>query len=298
MSNAPKDHPLRKTFVEKLAESRQAAPPAATRPAQSPLPSSIPRSEEVAVGKPSAVGPPDLTEVEPARPVHRPPMAVLWIFDDGEKTADLVRIRSSTFVIGRTEGDVIVEHDSQISSRHAEIARVLQDGQYRWYLRDLQSTNGTFARVREAVLKNDAEIMIARDRFRFVVASSSDPQKQEAPNGVPDIRQTCTWRTAEVTSGPPGRPCLVELHASDEGKRFPLTVDSLLIGRDSRQCQIVLGNRNVDLHHAKVHRDDHDRWHVEDLGSRNGLWLRVTEIPLMGQSAFLLGEQMFAFAFP
>jgi hypothetical protein len=47
-----------------------------------------------------------------------------------------------------------------------------------------------------------------------------------------------------------------------------------------------------------VYRDPHDRWHIEDAESINGVWLRVTEVPLTAQSVFLLGEQMFAFTIP
>jgi pSer/pThr/pTyr-binding forkhead associated (FHA) protein len=167
-------------------------------------------------------------------------------------------------------------------------------------LRDLGSPNGTFVRVRQAVLKEDAEIMIARNRFRFVAAEEAEAAPEETPPepAVPDIRSTMTWRVAETFVGGPARPSLLELHAGGEGRRLPLVNDSLLVGRDSRACQIVLDPWNVSARHARIYRDDQDRWHIEDLGSLNGVWLRITEIPLTNKSAFLLGEQLFALALP
>jgi hypothetical protein len=47
-----------------------------------------------------------------------------------------------------------------------------------------------------------------------------------------------------------------------------------------------------------VYRDNLGRWHVEDLGSLNGVWMRITEIPLTSQAFFLLGDQVFAITFP
>ena len=54
------------------------------------------------------------------RPKLRPPTPVLIVCDDGSESGESVRIRKDRFVIGRTEGDVTIPNDSQISSRHAE----------------------------------------------------------------------------------------------------------------------------------------------------------------------------------
>lgn len=290
MTRIPADHPLRRTFIEQPAQTQPPQlPPAAAQPPPA-------QGRQDAAPASSPPGPSTEPEVLLAAPVHRPPVAVLWVFDDGGTTAELVRIRSASLVIGRTEGDLLIEHDLQISNRHAEIVRVLEDEHhYRWYLRDLESTNGTFVRIRQAVLKDNAEIMIARNRFRFVATPPADQQQEEKPPEiVPDLRSTCTWCVAESSVGPPDRPCLLELHADCEGRRLPLVNDWLLVGRDSQECMIALDHGNVNPRHAKIFRDDQDRWHIEDLGSLNGVWLRITEIPLGSRSCFLLGEQLFA----
>src|SRR5262245_38941904 len=88
----------------------------------------------------------------PFRPNHRPPMAVLRACEDGRDSGLTIHVYTEHFVIGRSEGDFVVEHDSAISSKHVEIVRRHDGARYQWFLKDLGSTNGTFIRVGKAVL--------------------------------------------------------------------------------------------------------------------------------------------------
>lgn len=54
-------------------------------------------------------------------------------------------------------------------------------------------------------------------------------------------------------------------------KCFPLTGDSILVGRQA-YCDLVLENHAVSREHAKFIRKK-DQWFVEDLQSRNGVWI-------------------------
>ena len=232
-------------------------------------------------------------------------MAVLWVFDDGGKAAELVRIRGSHFVIGRTQGDLTIPHDAQISARHAEIVLTAEGSRYRWCLRDLGSTNGTFVRARAAALKDESEILIVRHRLRLSAAPQGRAGCRRAAAGCqhpPDVQLAVAdvepGTAVEELAGPPPRPQLLELLPSGEGRCFPLTADSQWIGRDPQQCAIVLDDPTVDPRHARIFRDGQGRWHIEDAPSLNGIWLRVSEVPLCSQAAFLLGEQVFAVTLP
>src|SRR5688572_21012439 len=66
------------------------------------------------------------TTLVPFRPVRRPPMASLCIVDDASDDGEWVRIRDGACVLGRSEGNVIIPHDGMMSSKHAEITRVLE----------------------------------------------------------------------------------------------------------------------------------------------------------------------------
>src|SRR5262249_61662481 len=110
--------------------------------------------------------PPPQAEFEtlPYRPVRRPPMALLCIMDDGRDDGEWIRIRTPNFVIGRTEGDLVIPHDSMMSSRHTAISRVQEKDRYRWYLNDLQSTNGTYLKIASTILKHGQELLIGSRR--------------------------------------------------------------------------------------------------------------------------------------
>ena len=74
------------------------------------------------------------------------------VLDDGDDEGETIRIRRESFIIGRVQGDLVIPHDGNISGRHAEVLRRLEAGRWHWYLRNLQSTNGTFVRVAGGIL--------------------------------------------------------------------------------------------------------------------------------------------------
>src|SRR5436190_8994371 len=48
------------------------------------------------------------------RPTVRAPVAILTVFDDGKSDGEVIRIRGERFVIGRSEGDLLLPHDGRI----------------------------------------------------------------------------------------------------------------------------------------------------------------------------------------
>ncbi len=72
-----------------------------------------------------------------------------------------------------------------------------------------------------------------------------------------------------------GQSAMAELQikgaSNSTPKRFPLTGDSILVGRQA-YCDLVLENHAVSREHAKFIRKK-DQWFVEDLQSRNGVWI-------------------------
>jgi pSer/pThr/pTyr-binding forkhead associated (FHA) protein len=242
--------------------------------------------------KPGAPPPPSRPELETLRfrPVRRPPLALLCILDDGRDDGEWVRIRAPHFVIGRTEGDLVIPHDSMMSSRHAAISRVQEKERYRWYLTDLQSTNGTYLKIASSMLKHGQELLIGSRRLRFQAA-----QPNAEPTDVALPVKTQGWQAvtdAEMI------PALVELTAQGEGQRFLLTRPENWIGRDPGQCSVVLtGDPLVSPRHARLYRDSAGRWLLEKAKTLNGTWLRIDKIPLHGTAAFQLGEQRFLLRF-
>lgn len=231
-------------------------------------------------------------DAKPFRPTLRPSMALLTVLDDGEETGEVLRIRGNSFLIGRVEGNLTIPHDSGISGRHAEISRRFENGEHRWYLKDLQSTNGTFVRAATVILADEQELLIGGRRLRFEVARPSQP----APPAGPEANATRKW---EALAGPQsiatGHCAMVDISPGRAGRRFTLTESEYWVGRDPRLCSIVIDDPLVDRKHARLSRDEKNRWVMANARSRNGLWARVEEVALGRGGLFQCGEQRFLF---
>jgi pSer/pThr/pTyr-binding forkhead associated (FHA) protein len=202
------------------------------------------------------------------RPTRRPPMAVLQLYDDDQRTYESVRIRQTPFVIGRQDGDLVVGHERQMSRRHARIDRVQEGDIWRWYLADLRSTNGTFIRTKQATLEDGVEVLLGGELVRFV-----DPG-----------------------SGP---PALVRIAPSTEEERITLTPGTHLIGSDPAvSLDFLRESRFLDPQHLRI-QDIKGQWQIVDLSSTNGLWVAITKrTELVSGTSFQIGEQRFGFHVP
>jgi hypothetical protein len=223
------------------------------------------------------------------RPRHRPALAWLGILDDGGEAGEWVRLRKDHFVLGRTEGDITIPFDNLISSRHAELYRSEQHGKKHWTLRDLNSTNGTYAKILEGPLESGHHLVLGGKHYRFddplSEARTRDPSADD--DAEPTRRGVGNARGMLV-------PSLVELTEEGEGRRLPLDHATSLVGRDPAVCGVAWpDDPMLSPKHARVYRDQQGAWRIEDLGSRNGVWLRVQKVRFRRTSHFQLGEQRF-----
>ncbi len=230
------------------------------------------------------------------RPSLRPSMALLHVLDDGDDSGEILRIRASSFVIGRVEGNLTIPHDGGISGRHAEISRRFENGEHCWYLKDLQSTNGTFVRASTVILNDEQEVLIGGGRFRFEV-----PAAPLAESGACDrfLRRTPTRKMGIAFGFNDGfgvaADTLVDISPGRPGRRFALRDAEYWVGRDPSQSSIVVDDPMVDRRHARVYRDEKNRWIIANAKSRNGLWARIQEVGLGRGGFFQCGEQRFFF---
>ncbi|MFM9961004.1 MAG: FHA domain-containing protein [Planctomycetaceae bacterium] len=226
------------------------------------------------------------------RPRNRPPMAVLCVRFDEEDIGQELAVFASPFVIGRVEGNLVIEHDSEISGRHAELIRVFENGRHYWQLHDLKSTNGTFVRAAVALLKDQQEILIGGRRYRFEIeGDGNDSAKSNRP---------LTRKAQQAPLRPMQKPLagLVEVGDTANEQRFEVTATEHWIGRDSRLCSIVLDDPMVSPRHARLYRDKQNRWLLANAKSLNGIWLRINRIDLGNTAQFQLGEQRFSIRVP
>jgi pSer/pThr/pTyr-binding forkhead associated (FHA) protein len=223
----------------------------------------------------------------PYRPQLRPPMAVLCVLDDGKDEGEWIRLRGDRFVIGRTEGDLRIPHDPMMSGRHAEISRQQVQGAYRWQITDLESTNGTYVRVGNVLLKHGQELRMGRSHFRFEAAQSVAEAETRA---APAQQGTLSWQGQPVQQMV---AALVEIVRGGPGTRHALLQAEYWIGRDSRCGIVPADDPFLNAQHARIYRDAKGQWHVENNKSRNGLWARIDQVPVPATCHFQLGEQRF-----
>jgi pSer/pThr/pTyr-binding forkhead associated (FHA) protein len=234
--------------------------------------------------------PPGPAGVVPYRPMHRPPMALLCVFHDGRDDGEVMPIRTERFVIGRSEGDLVIPHDGMMSGKHAEITRSLVRGQWRWLLADLKSTNGTYVRTAHSILQHESEFLIGGRRYRFEAPpQGADPA---AAPGASGPQATRGWQSVTPTQV---IPSFVEMSLTGQGPRFFLDRGEHWIGRDGQQCDIVIADDPMlSSRHARLYRDNKGRWVLENAGSLNGVWVRIQRIAVETTGQFQLGEQRFA----
>ena len=86
---------------------------------------------------------------------------------------------------------------------------------------------------------------------------------------------------------------LVRITVDGETEKFPITSADSVIGSAS-SCNIqVRDDRFVSDSHARIYRDEHNRWFMEDLESKNGSWVKSKKKRLDMSCFFQCGEQRF-----
>lgn len=235
------------------------------------------------------VMPPPIPDATIFRPVMRPPMACLCVIDDGRSDGDWIRLRSDTFIIGRTEGDLKIPHDRMISGRHVSITREAEaaKGRFRWFINDLQTKNGTFIRASTAVMAHGTEILVGARRFLFNAAIQGIAALNATDAGD---NKTGGWGVVNPTDL---IPSLTELKPDGaEGQRHFMHEKSIEIGRDSK-CGVVLDDPMVSLKHAKLSKADDGTWEIHNLSAQNGTWIRKNRMAVSTMGQFQIGEQRF-----
>jgi hypothetical protein len=225
------------------------------------------------------------------RPVHRPPMALLCVIDDGREDGEWLRLRGDEFVIGRAEGHLVIGHDGMMSGRHAKISRELSAGRYRWHLADLGSTNGTFVRVAGASLKNGQEFLLGGRRYRFDDAAPGAVNAGVGPAPAGDV-STRGWKTVAPTDL---ISSFVELKPDGGlGQRYFLDGDEFWAGSSQSLCKIAIGDDVLlSPRHVRFYRDAKGAWLLDNAAAPNGVWLRVQRVGVDASVRFQLGEQRF-----
>lgn len=224
------------------------------------------------------------------RPVLRPPVPVLTVLDDGSQDdGEHHRLRSETFSIGRTSGDVRLPNDTSISGQHAEVRRTAWKGGFHWHLVDLGSVNGTLVRCVRAVLHENVILLLGARRFRL-----RNPLRPAAvPSGGPVTRLMDNAHIPETVW-----PVLAEASQKPNALQFGLRAERLSVGRLGGGADIELDDPLLANRHAVLQRLRDGTWLITAENTRNGVWVSVSAVSLNAHCFFRCGEQRFRFMLP
>lgn len=197
------------------------------------------------------------------------------------------RLQASDTIIGRSDGMVLFPEDSAIAARHARLS---------WrgpelFLEPLPSTNGVFVRLRQPVrLQPGDEFLVGAQRLRVL---ADDDRARLIQPGRDD--------TALLGSfvKPTAPICLARVSGDPLGHEVYYRPQRLLtIGR--AHCDILFTEDGfVSERHAQLTAEDGGTLTLEDLGSRNGTYVRArTPRALAHGDLLLMGDQVLRVELP
>jgi pSer/pThr/pTyr-binding forkhead associated (FHA) protein len=187
--------------------------------------------------------------------------------------------------IGSNEGDITFPDDPYLSPRHARLC--CRAGTYT--LRDLDSVNGVYVRLRESVELRDRDmVLIGQQVLRFELL-----QDGELPLGPAYQRGVLVFGTPEA----PRFARLVQYTTEGVGRDVHyLCRDETVIGRENGDI-VFTDDPFLSRRHAAI-RVDHaaSRFTLHDLGSSNGTAARIRgEHVLRDGDQFRIGRHLFRF---
>jgi len=196
-------------------------------------------------------------------------------------------LRSSQMVLGREEGFIQIINDPAVSGRHAQLA-------YRddmsLILTDLNSTNGTFFRIRRNQgyrLWDGCNLIIGRQVLTFLSLG------EVRPGSAPARAHTMPISRAPKSGRDFGK--LVLADTTTNPREFPLTAPTI-IGRASDKAEINFPEDNfMSPSHARLDFNVKlQQVIITDLKSTNGVYVQIRQpVVLEDGDMFRLGEQIF-----
>ena len=203
-------------------------------------------------------------------------MAHLTLLLDNREVRKFVLNRGVT-TIGRAQDNDIVINNLALSRRHAQVE--YKSG--RFEVVDLQSQNGVYVnqeRVRGPRPLDDRDsITLGTYQFVFRASEDSEPAVKKVRPSRPRPETTEPGaKDDDASESPESVPLLVLKYNDVELQRFPITVESCLVGR-AKECDVQIPERRLSRKHCEIRRIG-ARYQVNDLGSQNGTYVNRRRI--------------------
>lgn len=228
----------------------------------------------------------------PAKPAARAARGevtgkLVVIVEDGSegRTLDLTGRQVD---IGSADGDIILSEDRYLSPRHARFFRQ----EAHWYLRDLESVNGVYRRLRKPVpLRNGDLVLLGLEVLEFQLVDHAERGLGHAiQHGVLVFGSPAATRRARLCQR------TVEGVTRDV---YHLVADETTIGRETGDI-VFTSDPFMSRRHAAIQWDeDAQEYVLVDLNSSNGTYLAIRDDMRLENGDFIrLGQHLFRVDLP
>ena len=187
--------------------------------------------------------------------------------------------------VGRTEGHILLSDDPYLSPRHVRLVPRAEG----LLVRDLDSINGVYVRLREPVELNDGDmVLLGQQLLRFEVLPET-----ELPLGPAMHRGVLVFGTPEVAR----LARLVQYTTEGVGRDVHYVYrDETVVGREQGDV-VCTDDPFMSRRHAAIALDrSQQRFVLRDLGSSNGTAIRIRgERLLRAGDQFRIGRHLFRY---
>lgn len=187
-------------------------------------------------------------------------------------------LQGTEHVAGREQGQILFPEDPWMSPRHANF---VYEGDA-LLVRDENSVNGVFLRVREPVQLEIGDQFLCGEQLLMLAASPE-------PDAGPGTDQTYFYATPHRAA-----PFLIVqvLRGGASGSVFAARGNAMEIGRE--ECDVSYpADLFISGKHARVEMGNDGRFTLTDLGSKNGTYVRIRRPQALRHGDYLfLGRQL------
>jgi pSer/pThr/pTyr-binding forkhead associated (FHA) protein len=211
-----------------------------------------------------------------------PPARLVVIAQDGTPGTEYP-IAGAQAEIGREDGAIRLPTDPYVSPRHLVISR--RNG--RFFVRDLESVNGVYVRLRAPeVLRHADLVLIGLEVLRFELVSDA-----ERGLGPATERGTRVFGSPSVPRF--ARLCQLTVEGVSRDVYY-LSRDETVIGREAGDL-VFTNDPFMSRRHVSVDRDPaNGTFTLRDLGSSNGTFLAIRgERELVSGDHLRVGQHLF-----
>jgi pSer/pThr/pTyr-binding forkhead associated (FHA) protein len=214
---------------------------------------------------------------------ERPLGAKLVVIGQDGKPGREYDLRADQTDVGREEGDILLPNDPYVSPRHARLS--WRNG--RFFIRDLESVNGVYVRLRvPEQLKHADLVLVGLEVLRFELVS-------DAERGLGPAAERGTQIFGSPAAPRFARLCQRTVEGIARDVYYP-TRDETVIGREVGDI-VFTNDPFMSRRHAAVTRDPATgTFSLRDLGSSNGTYLAIRgERELVQGDHVRMGQHLF-----